>query len=48
MINDYKLVCLGRFTCGTRYGLGEYRGEKVGAGARVLGHFEQNKGMGAH
>ena len=47
MVNDYKFVYLGRFTSGARYGLGEYRGEKVGAGARVLGHFEQNKGMGA-
>jgi len=48
MVNDHESIYLGRFTSGARYGLGEYRGEKVGAGARVLGHFEQNKGMGAH
>ena len=48
MVNDHKSIYLGRFTSGARYGLGEYRGEKVGACARVLGYFEQNKGMGTH
>ena len=45
MIHDYKFVYLGSFTSGARYELGEYRGEKVGAGARLLEHFEQNKGI---
>jgi len=48
MVNDYKSTYLGSSIGGARYGLGEYSGEKVGAGARVLEHFEQDKGIGAH
>jgi len=43
MINDYKFVYLGRFSSGESYELGECRGEKVGAGARVWEHSGQNK-----
>ena len=46
MVNDHESIYLGRFTSGARYGLGEYRGEKVGATASVWERFWRDKSIG--